>query len=188
MKLRWPPKPLGLGTPLNLAVLSPETRAQLARSWWLAPVVGIAAALAVVAIDRVLFGGVTMRGTPDLSSHPSIGARVLVALIGSLFEELVFRVGVATVTGWLSYWILQQVMSNPVRVAQWVGVITAAAAIGFMHVGQGDDPTRLWRILSVNAVGNIAYGWIYWRRGLELAWATHVVVTCALFIGVPALR
>src|SRR5688572_10595415 len=125
MKLLWPPKSLGLGTPLNLAAVSAETRPLLTRDWWLAPVTGVVIAFAIVAADRIFFGGATMAGTPDLRSHPPIGNRVLVALIGSLGEELVFRVGVATLTAWLLYWLLHAVLPDPKIPAQWAGVIVA---------------------------------------------------------------
>ena len=31
----WPPRPLGLGTPLNLVLASPSTRSLVLRNWWL---------------------------------------------------------------------------------------------------------------------------------------------------------
>lgn len=56
MKIRWPPRPLGLGTPLNLAAASRETRPLLSR-WWLVPVLGLATALLVVSIAGSIGGG-----------------------------------------------------------------------------------------------------------------------------------
>lgn len=188
MKVRWPPRPLGIGTPLNLAALSAETRSLLARSWWMVPVAGLVAALAVIAVDGVFFGGATMRGTPDLSEHPPIGNRVLVALIGSLAEELVFRLGIATAGAWVIYMILRRVLGNARSVAQWAGMLAAAASAGLMHVGQVGDPSHVWRIITVNAVINCVYGWAYWRRGLEAAVLTHAFTTSILSIVVPALR
>jgi hypothetical protein len=191
MKLRWPPPPLGLGPPLNLALLAPDTRARLARGWWLPPVVGLATALALFATDRLLFGGATMAGTPALSAHPPVGSRVLVAFLGSLFEELVFRVGLASVVAWIAYGLLRRALSDPervIRVAQGIGVLAAVSGVGLMHVGQVGQPSEFWRIMTINAVGHVVYGWLYWRRGFELALLTHAVVTLVLYIGWPALR
>jgi hypothetical protein len=188
VKVRWPPHPLGLGTPFNLALLSPETRTRLVSSLWWAPVLGLITALAMMAADQALFGGVTMSQTPLLSEHPPVGNRVLVAVLGSLFEEVVFRAGFATVVGWLVYRILQRIVASPIQQAQWAGTIAAAVAVGLMHVNQVDDPTRFWRIMTLNVIGHLGYGWLYWRRGFELAWLTHGIVTCILYIGVPALR
>ena len=187
MKVRWPPAPIGLGTPLNLAMLSSETRAKLARSWWWAPVLGLAIALSMMASDVIFFGGVTMRSTPHLNEHPPVGSRVLVALIGSLGEEIVFRVGVATLAAWMGYLILRHLMANPRLAAYLIGAVAGTTGSVLMHVGQNSH-TELWRIVTINVVGNTVYGVLYFRRGLELAWLTHVIVTSILYIGVPALR
>ena len=188
MHLRWPPAPLGLGPPLNLALLAPTTRARLARSWWLPPVLGLATALALFTADRLFFGGATMARTPALSAHPPVGSRVLVAFLGSLFEELVFRVALATVAAWIAYWLLRRALSDPIRVAQGIGVLVAVLGVGLMHVGQVGRPSEFWRIMTINAVGHVVYGWLFWRRGFELAVLTHAVVTMLLYIGWPALR
>jgi hypothetical protein len=141
----------------------------------------------MMAADATFFGGVTMRGTPDLNEHPPVGSRVLVALIGSLGEEIVFRVGLATVAAWLVYLILKHLMANPRLAAHLIGALAGATGSVLMHVGQNSD-TELWRIVTINVVGNTVYGLLYFRRGLELAWLTHVIVTSVLYIGVPALR
>lgn len=43
-------------------------------------------------------------------------------------------------------------------------------------------------LLSSETRANLVYGWLYWRRGLELAVLTHALVPAILYIGVPALR
>lgn len=188
MKLRWPPEPLGLGPPLNVMLLSAETRAQLARTWWLGPLVGIATAGAMAATDFLFFGGATMRNTPDLGPETPAGDRVLVAIFGSLGEELVFRVGFATLVAWIVFRLLRRALQNPVRTALWIGTLAAAVAMGQMHVSQVEDATRLWRIMTLNFMGNVAYGALYWYRGFEVALLAHMTVTTVLYIGVPALR
>jgi membrane protease YdiL (CAAX protease family) len=183
MRLAWPPRPLGLGTPLNLAACSRETRPLLGRGWWMAPVLGLVLALLVVGVDRVLVGGVTMQGIPDLGTHPSLGARVLISLFGTLFEELLFRVLLATLVAWLAYLALSRFLARPRMHAQWAGIVAGAIGSGVLHSGSG-----LAHVIALNVVTNAVYGWLYWRRGLELAILTHVVVTACLYIGVPALR
>ena len=123
---------------------------------------GLGAALAVVAVDAVFFGGVTMRQTPELGAHPPIGNRIGVAILGSLVEEVMFRVGIATASAWLVYLVLRRVLADPRSQARWAGVLVAAASAGLMHVGQTGVPSGLWRIMAVNAIFNCAYGWVFW--------------------------
>jgi membrane protease YdiL (CAAX protease family) len=183
MRLAWPPRPLGLGTPLNLAAFSPEARSRLGRGWWTAPVLGVAMALLVVGVDVVFFRGVTIQDLPDLGSHPSLGARVLIAIFGTLFEELMFRVLLGTLAAWLVYAALSRFLDQPRTHAQWAGIVVGAMAGGVLHSGSG-----LAHVVALNVATNAVYGWLYWRRGLEMAVLTHMVVTACLFIGVPALR
>jgi membrane protease YdiL (CAAX protease family) len=164
-------------------------RAQLARTWWMAPVAGTATAMAMAWSDILFFDGITIRDTPDLGPQQEpLGGRVLIAIFGSLGEEIVFRAGLATLVAWLVYKIVRHLLANPVRQAQWVGVFSAAATVGWMHVAQVDDPTRFWRIMTINFIGNVVYGALYWYRGFEMALMTHMTVTTVLYIGVPALR
>lgn len=183
MRLVWPPRPLGLGTPLNLAAFSRETRPLLGRGWWMAPVLGVALALLVAGVDLVFFRGATIHDLPDLDSHPSLGARILIVLFGTLFEELAFRVVLATLAAWLTYVVLSRFLAQPRTHAQWVGIVAGAVASGVLHSGSG-----LTHVVALNVVTNAVYGWLYWRRGLEVALLTHMVVTACLYIGVPALR
>ena len=61
----------------------------------------------------------------------------------------------------------------------------AAAYAGMTHVG---NPADFLRVVTVNGVAALVYGWLYWRRGLELAILNHMVVTACLYIAVPAFR
>jgi membrane protease YdiL (CAAX protease family) len=185
VRLRWPPPPLGLGAPLNLVTLSRELRPRFQAQWWLAPVLGLAAGLTVIGIDALFFGGETARRTPSLSEHPSLLARILISIVGSIGEELFFRVLVATTIAWVVYLAARRLSTRSVVIAQTISVVAAALWVGLWHVGMAGD---LWRVVSVNLVGNLLYGWLYWRRGLEMAIMAHVVVTATLFIGIPAFR
>jgi len=187
MRLRWPPPPLGLGTPFNFAALSAETRPLLTRSWWLIPSAGLLTACALFAVDYAFFGGATFRATPSLASHPPVASRVLVSLVGSFGEELVFRGLLASTAGWLVFLALRG-GRHPERIAQAVAVVAAAVAVGLMHVGQTGKPSELWRIMTINAVGHGVYGTFFFARGFEVAMLTHAVVTALLYIGWPALR
>ncbi len=183
MRPVWPPRPVGLGTPLNLAAYSREARPLLGRRWWMAPGVGVALALLAAGVDVVFFRGVSMRDLPALGAHPSLGARVLIVLFGTLFEELLFRVVLATLAAWVAYVALSRLLARPRTHAQWVGIAAGAIASGVLHSSSG-----LAHVVAFNVATNAVYGWLYWRRGLEMAILTHMVVTACLFIGVPALR
>jgi membrane protease YdiL (CAAX protease family) len=190
MKLSWPPRPLGLGPLFNFVVLSREQRAGIGRRAWQSVAMGIAAALVVAVIDYCFFNGETARRTPPLDAHPTPAARVLVAFIGGLLEELYFRLVFATAVAALTWIVLGRLFRgrSVATAAQWVGTIAAMIYVALWHTGMVDDPSSDSRVIVVNAVGNLLYGWTFWRRGFELAALTHGTLNTTLYLGLPLLH
>lgn len=189
VRLTWPPRALGLGPPLNLVTLSREQRAGFGRRALESIALAIAGALVVAAIDQVFFGGETARRTPALNLHPTPVARVAITFIGGFLEELFFRVFFATAVASVVWLALRRPVGQPaVPVAQWAGIIAAAIYVGVWHTTMGDAPSNNARVIAVNAVSNLLYGWTYWRRGLELSALTHGVLNATLYLGLPFLH
>jgi membrane protease YdiL (CAAX protease family) len=191
MKYHWPPKPLGLGPPLNVVTLSPQHHDGLKRRALQSIVFAVAAAIVIAAIDQFFFEGETARRTPALDAHPTPLARVTITFIGGLLEELFFRVLFATAMAALVWSVLRGVVgerTGHVAAAQWTGTIAAAIFVGVWHVWLVSDPASSdARVLVVNAVGNLLYGWTYWRRGLEMSTLTHGTLNATLFLGLPLI-
>lgn len=193
MKLpSWPPRPLGLGPPLNLVSLSRETRRQMARHAVQACVLAVGAAALIALIDQLFFAGATSLRTPALDEHPTPAARVLVTFAGGFVEEIAFRVLVATAVAALAWFAVRRVGSRRpqemVVGAQWLGTIAAALCVALWHVGMSLDSAGYWRVVTVNMVSNLLYGWTWWRRGLEMAVLTHGTLNASLYLGLPLLH
>lgn len=189
MKINWPPRPLGLGPPLNLVTLSREHRAGLGRRALQSVALGIAAAIVVATIDQVFFGGETAARTPALDAHPTPAARVLITFVGGFLEEVYFRVLFATAVAIVAWSALRRLADERgVAAAQWTGTIAAMAFVGVWHTWMMADPAADARVLAINSVGNLLYGWTYWRRGVELAVLTHGVLNATLYLGYPLLH
>jgi membrane protease YdiL (CAAX protease family) len=191
MKLHWPPRALGLGPPLNLVVRSREHRAGVGRLALQSVALSVAAALLIAAIDHFLFDGATARGTPALDEHPTPAARVLITFVGGLGEELYFRVFFATMVASVTWLVLRRLVgerAGAVTAAQWTGTLTAMIYVGVWHTWMVADPSSDARVMAINSVGNLLYGWTYWRRGLEYAVLTHGVLNATLYLGFPLLH
>ena len=192
MRLHWPPRPLGLGPPLNLVSFSRDHRATIGGSALQSIALAIVAAIVIAAIDQLFFGGETARRTPALDEHPTPPMRVVITFVGGLAEELFFRVifatGVAAAV-WYFLRLLRGARSSHVAPAQWTGTIAAMVFVGVWHVGMVGDPSANdVRVLTVNGVSNLLYGWTYWRRGLEMSTRTHGVLNASLYLGLPLLH
>lgn len=187
MNIHWPPPPLGLGTLLNLASISPETRPILRRLWLLVPGFGLAIPLLMLGIDRVFFAGVSMQRIRELGSQP-LGYRIMVTLYSGITEELIYRLIVATLFAWLAHLAFSRFISEPEISAQWFGILVSALLFGLAHVGNLPDVAQpVLRAVTINGVAGLFLGWLYWWRGLEAAILTHMFAIVVLYIAVPLL-
>lgn len=185
MKIRWPPRPLGLGTPLNLAFPLAESRSLLVRSWWLVVVLGFAVPVLMLLVDQLLFAGVSLTRVRELGSEPLL-VRLLIVVYSAVTEELIYRVLIATLVAWLTFKIASRFMVEPKSVSQWTGVVVAAFAFGLAHAGNLPDISHpVLRAITINGIAGVVLGWLYWWRGLEAAICTHMVAIVVLYIGFP---
>jgi len=181
----WPPEPLGLGTPLNLASSSAATRSLFRRSWWLILVLGLAIPLLMLTIDQLFFQGVSLERVRDLGSQPLL-FRLLVVVYSGVTEEILYRLILATSVGWLSFVSLSRITKDPKTQSQWLGVLVSALLFGLAHVGNLPDvPNPVLRALALNGIAGLVLGWLYWWRGLEMAMLTHMVAIVVLYVAVP---
>jgi membrane protease YdiL (CAAX protease family) len=75
--------------------------------------------------------------------------------------------------------------------------LVAAIVIAALLFGAGHLPAAapVWpltgmvvlRTLLLNAVAGLAFGWLYWRRGLEAAMLAHFCADLVLHVAVPLL-
>jgi membrane protease YdiL (CAAX protease family) len=185
VSLRWPPRPLGLGTPLNLASSATETRELLRRSWWLVPLLGVVTPISMLAIDRVLFAGASLERVRALGSEP-LAFRLLVVVYSGVTEELIYRLLLSTLAASLAHRALRGAGAIRKPLAQWLGIVVAAWFFGLAHVGNLPDVAHpVLRAIAVNSVAGVVLGWLYWWRGLELAVLTHMAAIVVLYVALP---
>lgn len=185
MKLRWPPLPLGLGTPLNLASLSETSRETARRSWWWVPVLAIVTPAAMLGLDQVFFAGASLARIRELGAEP-IGFRILILVYSAVTEELIYRLGWATLFAWLAHLVLARRLGRAKAISQWIGVAIAAVLFGLAHVGNLPDVAHpVLRAVTLNGVAGVVLGWLYWWRGLEMAILTHLLAIAFLYIALP---
>jgi hypothetical protein len=181
MKSYWPPSPLGIGTPLNLALAKPETRPTLKLWLPLAVVIGAATPFVILLLDRLLFAGVSMQRVRTLGALP-FATRAGIVLFSAVTEELIYRAVISTLVAWLAYLALGKQTA-----AIWLGILVAAVLFGLAHVANLPDvPHPFLRAITLNGVAGIVFGWLYWRRGLEAAILAHLAADSVLYLAVPA--
>ncbi len=151
------------------------------------------------ALAAVLVIGASMAIDPFLPpmQHPPAevgGAQsafngFLASFYGGIAEELQLRLFLMT----LLVWIAAKVKgAQPRDATYWNAIIAAALLFGAGHLPAanhvwGLDAMVVIRTVLLNALAGVAFGWLYWKRGLEMAIVGHFAADIVLHVLGPLL-
>lgn len=180
--------PLGMGAPwLGAALYGRDMPASSA--WLRAAFVGVAAVLLVIGAI-LLFGAPVESSSPQ--PHASLGFAfkgLLASPYGAIVEEVELRVFLMGLLAWL----LSRVAGR--RAKPWImvtAIVLAALAFGTGHLPMAAKLAPLTvgivvRVIAYNALAGIAFGWLYWKRGLEHAMLAHFCADLILHVAAPLM-
>ena len=168
---------VGLGAPVLRDWLAgdPQAQRRFRASLPLAVGAGVAVALVILFLERIVFAPVLPEALRTISSPPPWQG-FLVAFYGGINEELLLRLGVMTLLAWVGAKLTRQERPGPGVV--WVANVLAALLFGAGHLPTLAALAPLTAILVVrtlllNGLAGVAFGWLYWRRGLLAAMVSH---------------
>ncbi len=186
---------LGLSLGASVGLDSPWARALVSRTSLppvpkrtliLAIVTGAAIAILILLLDK---GFQTFMPLPTQAMVPSVDLwkRLLACFYGGIAEELLLRLGLMTVILWLLWKAVRQTQRLPTAWMVWIAIVLAAILFGVGHLPAA---ASVWplnsvvvvRVIALNALGGIAFGYLYWRRGLEHAMLAHFVADILLHV------
>lgn len=169
---------LSLGSPLLHGWLNlrqkPDWRA-------LRPVQAVLLGIAVAVIVVAAAAGVDPLLPKPLNPPAEVGAATsalngfLASFYGGIAEELQLRLFLMT----LLVWLVARLHKSAVPAwVYWAALITAAVLFGIGHLPAAK---HLWglntlivvSIVSLNALAGLVFGWLFWKRGLEMAVLSH---------------
>lgn len=186
-------RPLPLAAPYLDAWLAGDRLLPLAPLWRLALPLGAAAGGAVVALDAAVFAPFVEAAVRDTAATPVAGGSPLanapLVLYGGVTEELLLRLGLMTALAWVAWRLAGREVT---AAGMWTAVVVAAVAFGLAHLPATAavlelTPVVVARALVLNGLGGVAFGWLYWRRGLEAAMVAHAAADVALVVVLPAV-
>jgi len=102
----------------------------------------------------------------------------LAAYYGGIGEELQMRLFAMTLLAWAAWKLLAWKRPSLPPFAAWVAIVLAALAFGAAHLPAAArvfplDAVVVLRTLLLNGIGGVAFGWLFYRHGLEHAMAAH---------------
>lgn len=124
---------------------------------------------------------------PDAGTSALNG--LLASFYGGIVEELQLRLFVMTLLVWV-FAVLAKRMPRPW--VYWTAIVIAAVLFGVGHLPAAGKIWELsgivvFRTIVLNAIGGIVFGWLYWRRGIEMAMLGHFSTDIGLHVLAPLL-
>ncbi|WP_281331805.1 CPBP family intramembrane glutamic endopeptidase [Polyangium sp. 6x1] len=181
---------VGLGAPLLQRWINREPLV-IAQRPLQAILLGVAAALAVVALSVVIDPFLPPMLHPPAKSGAGQSALngFLASFYGGIAEELQLRLFLMTLMVWLVA-VLRKAMPSP-RV-YWIAIAIAALLFGAGHLPAahqvwGLDAVVVARTVLLNSIAGLAFGWLYWKRGLEMAILAHFSADIVLHVLAPLM-
>jgi hypothetical protein len=149
---------------------------------------GFLFAFAVLGLDAVLnpFGGVEL--AVETATLTGIFGQLLLGLLyGGIVEELLLRWGVMSLLVWLGWRVILRKEGSASPAIFWGAIIVAAVLFGIGHLPALANmvaltPLLVIRTILLNALGGILFGWLFWRRGLEVAMVAHAAAHVGFFV------
>jgi membrane protease YdiL (CAAX protease family) len=100
---------------------------------------------------------------------------------GGITEELLLRWGMMSLIVWILWKVFQRSRSEPSAAVFWVSIVISSLLFAVGHFGatavMAPLTAAVWtRMLLLNGIAGLVFGWLYWRKGLEIAMISHASV------------
>ena len=130
---------------------------------------------------------------PDGEQGRTLGLTITGVLYGGIVEEILLRWGLMTLLAWLLWRLFQRGQGVPRAWTMWTAIVVSALLFGAGHLPVaaglygGLTLPVVARIVSLNSVLGIGFGWLFWRYSLEAAMLSHaswhVITTLVTWVG-----
>jgi hypothetical protein len=180
----------GLDAPYLRSWLQAGATPAKSPAWTLAIVLGLAVGVACLAIDLALHGFPVTRASSHGMSVAAAWKGLLASFYGGITEEITCRLFLVAVFVWIGARL--QRSASPGAATYGAAIVAAAVLFGVAHLpalAQTGSLTMagITRTIGLNALCGIAFGWLFWRHGLEHAMAAHFSTDIVLHVAAPLL-
>lgn len=154
-------------------------------------VAGVAVGIALCVLDFLFQPFVPAVQTAS-GSGPGPWKGFLASFYGGIDEELFMRLFSLSLLVWLLSGAWSRSRRTPGPFTLWTANILAALLFGMGHLPTAlavMPPTAMviLRVITLNAVGGVVFGFLYLKKGLESAMAAHFCADIIIHVVLPAL-
>lgn len=143
---------------------------------------GVFVGLIVFSLDKTVFQNSLLSG----GVHPPLWAGALASVYGAVNEEVLLRLFLFT----LLYFICGRswgITAKNRLCVLWIITVIVAIIFGLGHLPAALKLTtpssfEIFRILLLNGIPGIVFGWLYWSKGLWTAMLAHFVTDLMIHV------
>jgi len=146
--------------------------------------VGAIGTLVILALEFLVFQPAIRNQSPaaaaalSLWNQPAAWKGLLASFFGGIDEEIELRLFALSLLVWLARFIFRKPDGRPTATAFWMANILAALLFGLGHLPAYSllaplTPVIVARAVVLNGLLGLAFGYLYWTRGLESAMLSH---------------
>lgn len=189
---------IGLGAPILEAFFAGQTVYPRIRACLLPSLCwGILAALTIIILDVFVFTpalraelGELARPLTPTGVHLPIWQGLLGSLYGGVNEEIFMRLFVLSLFAFLGRYIKSTPDGRPTKGVLWIANVLAALVFGLGHLPAivmivPLSALMIIRIVLLNGIGGVAFGYLYFKYGLEAAIISHFTADLMLHVFAP---
>lgn len=145
---------------------------------------GVFVGLALFISDKIIFKNSTLTSS---IAHPPFWAGILASFYGAINEEVLCRLFLLT----LIYFILNKIFKNNGKYKVymiWISIILVALFFGIGHLPAAfkiiSSPSafEIFRILFLNGIAGLTFGWLYCTRGFWTAVFAHFIADLMIHV------
>ena len=186
---------IGLGLPILEARLRGEPVGdRLRRILPISIILGVLGAVAIIALDAYVFSPALKAqlagraaALTTRTAAPAAWKGFLASFYGGIDEELLLRLFVMSLLSWLGHFVSKKPDGTPTTAVFWVANVLAAVLFGLGHLPATAalvplTPLVVVRAVVLNGVAGIAFGYLYFTRGLESAMISHFSADIVLHV------
>jgi membrane protease YdiL (CAAX protease family) len=186
---------VGLSAPILDSVTRGESGSdQLRAILPISIIIGVIVSLMIIGLEFAVFQPALTRDLGDSanalnpqSAQPAAWKGFLASFYGGIVEEVLLRLFVMSLLAWLGSFISKTTEGKPTNAVFWIANILTAVLFGLGHLPATAmliplTPLVITRAIVLNGLGGIAFGYLYWKRGLESAMIAHFSTDIVLHV------
>jgi len=169
---------IGLGAPILEGWLRGEKVGDRGRAMLLPSILlGVGAGVIIILLEMAIFARYLPSDFLE-TAQPSPWQGFLASFYGGIDEEILLRLFMVSLLAWLISRIWKDREGKPTVGGMWLVIVVASVLFGLGHLPTTAQltpltPLIITRAVVLNGVAGLAFGYLYWKRGLESAMLAH---------------